>query len=155
MADLTASRRRLAPSSVTAEQFVALDVLRAEPVATTGPPPTPLELADREAVLPDWLADRGMDRDWVHHPGAAAAGRDVAWCEQAAAVPAPALGAALEWVAQSLTTELLLGGRDRGTRPDGSPDSSAPSRTTPAWTGPNSRRWRSPWRRQQADDARP
>ena len=108
--DLTAALRRLASSSVTAEQFVALDVLRAEPVATTGPPPTPLELADREEVLLDWLADRGVDRDWIIAPVLAAAARDVAWCERvAAAVPGPALGPALEWMTHSLTSELLLG----------------------------------------------
>jgi len=108
-AELTDSLRRLASSSVTADQFVALDALRAEPAAA-GPAPSPIELADREEELSEWLAERGVDRDWVIAPVLAAAGRDVAWCEQvAAAVPAPALEAALEWVAHSLTTVLLLG----------------------------------------------
>jgi signal transduction histidine kinase len=108
-ADLTASLRRLASSSVTADQFVALDALRAEP-ATAGPAPTPLQLADREEVLADWLADHEVDRDWVIAPVLATAGRDASWCDRvAAAVPAPALGAALEWVANSVATEQLLG----------------------------------------------
>jgi signal transduction histidine kinase len=108
-ADLTDSLRRLASTSVSAEQFVALDALRAEPAAA-GPPLTPIELADREEDLSAWLADREIDRDWIIAPVLAAAGRDVGWCDRVAAViPGPALGAALEWVTHSLTTELLLG----------------------------------------------
>jgi signal transduction histidine kinase len=107
-AELTDSLRRLASSSVTAEQFVALDALRAEPAAA-GPALSPIELADREEELSEWLAERGVDRDWVIAPVLAAAGRRVGWCDRvAAAVPPAALGAALEWVAHSLTTELLL-----------------------------------------------
>lgn len=108
-ADLTDSLRRLASSSITAEQFVALDVLRAEPAAT-GPAPTPLRLADREEELTDWLAEHAVEREWLIAPVLAAAGRDAAWCDRVAtAVPAPALDAALEWIAHSLSTELLLG----------------------------------------------
>lgn len=107
-ADLTASLRRLASSAVTADQFVALDALRTER-APAGPAPTPLQLADQEELLADWLTEHDVDRDWVIAPALAAAGRDVEWCERvAAAVPGPALAAALEWIAHSLTTELLL-----------------------------------------------
>jgi len=106
--DLLASLRRLASSSVSAEHFVALDALRREqaPAATL----SPMELADREDGLGDWLADRGVDRDWLIAPALAAGGLDVAWCERVAQVlPDPALGPGLEWIAHSLTATLLLG----------------------------------------------
>ncbi|HEY5881015.1 MAG TPA: ATP-binding protein [Nakamurella sp.] len=106
--DLLASLRWLASSSVTAEHFVALDTLRREqaPAATL----TPMELADREDELSDWLADRGIDREWVIAPALAAGGLDVAWCERVAAVlPAAALGPGLEWIAHSRSSALLLG----------------------------------------------
>ena len=107
--DLLDSLRRLASASVTAEQFVALDALRVER-APVGPTPTPVQLADREDELSDWLSDHGIDRDWVIAPALAAGGLDVGWCERVAAVlPAVALGSGLEWIAHSRSSALLLG----------------------------------------------
>ena len=107
-ATLMASLGRLAEASISAAQFVALDRLRRE----VGPPPTstdPLEVADREDALAEWLAAHDVEQDWLIAPPFAAAGLDVAWCEQAAALLDPdSLGAALEWVASSLSMAGLL-----------------------------------------------
>jgi signal transduction histidine kinase len=100
--------RRLGEVALTAEQFVALDRLRLE-AAPPGPAADPMLVADREEVLSDWMADHGIDRDWVLAPSLAAAGLDTAWCARAAAVVEPAqLQPALDWVAAALATTGLL-----------------------------------------------
>jgi signal transduction histidine kinase len=105
---LQSSLGRLAAASVSATQLAALDALRREIVP---PPtaPTPLEIADREDALSDWLAAHGVERDWLIAPPFAAAGVDVAWCERAAAaLDGGPLEAGLEWVANSLSMTSLL-----------------------------------------------
>lgn len=107
-ADLLGSLRRLAEASVNAEQFVALDGLRTHDVPGSDLR-TPVQLADLEDELSGWLLDRGIDRDWVIAPALAARGLGVQWCEQVATVlPGDALGPGLDWVAQSLSAELLV-----------------------------------------------
>ncbi len=61
--DLQSSLGRLAERSITARQFIALDTLRRgiDPPAAGS---DPLAIADREDALSDWLAKRGVDRDW-------------------------------------------------------------------------------------------
>jgi signal transduction histidine kinase len=98
----------LARLGVTPEQFTMLDELRQrvseEPSRLSG-----IELSDREDELSDWLVDHEVDRDWEIAPVLAAAGADVAWCEEVAlCMPEDALGAALEWVSASLSTVALL-----------------------------------------------
>lgn len=107
--ELVASLRRLAASSVTAEQFVALDALRTTD-RTAGGPRTPLQLADQEEELADWLAEHGVDGEWTIAPVLAAGGYDIDWCDKVAVtLPGPALAPGLEWVAHSLASELMLG----------------------------------------------
>ena len=105
---LLASLRRLADGEVTAEQYVALDTLRRE----IGPRPAvadPLAVADAEDDITTWLERHDVERDWLIAPPLAAAGADVAWCDKvAAAVPAEALGPALEWTASTLSAAALL-----------------------------------------------
>ena len=105
---LLSSLVRLAERSLLADQFIALENLRRQ----LGPPTTgddPLLVADREEAVADWLADHDVDEGWRIAPTLAAAGADVDWCERAAAVlDGTTLGPALEWVAGTLSTRLLL-----------------------------------------------
>jgi signal transduction histidine kinase len=106
---LLVSLRRLAEAGHTAEAYVALDALREtlQPGAAVG---SPLELADREDELSEWLADHDVGEDWLVAPPLVAAGADVAWCERVEeAVGAACLDPALHWVAASLTAAGLLG----------------------------------------------
>jgi signal transduction histidine kinase len=105
---LLTSLRRLAREEISAAQFAALDELRCELESSTDNQ-DPLALADSEDELSEWLASRGVARDWLVAPPLAAAGADVAWCERAAAVLEDApLEAGLEWVASALSVGALL-----------------------------------------------
>ena len=113
---LTSTLVQLAGSPISAEQFIALDRLRRrgseQPAAMD-----PLAVARREDAISDWLVQRDIDRDWVIGPPLAAAGLDVAWCEQVEALlgeQSAAVG--LEWVANSLTMETLLAEVKESTR---------------------------------------
>jgi signal transduction histidine kinase len=113
---LLASLGRLAGTSVTADQFVALDALRLE---LDGPPARidPIAIADREDELLTWMARHDVDRDWVIAPALAAAGVRPSWCDRVAAeLAAPAVGPALEWVASTLTARQLLAEVKESTR---------------------------------------
>jgi signal transduction histidine kinase len=113
--DLLDSLHRLAAQAITAHQFIALDGLRR---AIDGlPVPTGVALADREDELSVWLADHGIDRDWVLAPALAGAGVDLAWCEAAAAsLEGPALQTGVEWVASSVTMTSLIAEAQDATR---------------------------------------
>ena len=99
---------RLAQGQITADQFVALDDLRRQ----AAPRPATLDaltVADNEEILSDWLTAHGVDDPWLIAPALAAAGMDVAWCERVATVLGEGpLGAALEWVASSVSMTALL-----------------------------------------------
>jgi signal transduction histidine kinase len=112
---LLSALRRLADGEVTAAQFAALDELRLE-LRSAGEPPDPVELADHENVIADWLTDNGVDQDWLIAPSLAAAGADVNWCERASVVLGDALEAGLEWVASTLSASTLLGEVKESTR---------------------------------------
>ena len=102
------SLSRLATGGITADQFTAVDALRRR---VSGPEAalTGLALADREDELSDWLGDHGVDGGWALAPALAAAGADLAWCEElAAVVPPGALEPAVEWVCASVSTAALL-----------------------------------------------
>jgi signal transduction histidine kinase len=106
---LLSSLRRLAESSMTAEQFVALDTLRRS-IATGGEELDALGIADREEELAEWLVGHDIDRDWMIAPPFAAAGAGVELFDRAATALRPGqLEAGLEWVGSSLTVVSLLG----------------------------------------------
>jgi signal transduction histidine kinase len=70
---------------------------------------SPLEAADREDAITDWLDSRGLGDAWQLAPVFVAGGLDVAWLEQAATAVDPSmLGAALRWLACADETELLM-----------------------------------------------
>ncbi|MEU6199885.1 ATP-binding protein [Streptomyces sp. NPDC047061] len=70
---------------------------------------SPLEAADREDELTDWLEDHGIDRGWEIAPTFVQAGLDVDWLEQvAAAVDEEILPNSVGWLNYTIETELLM-----------------------------------------------
>jgi signal transduction histidine kinase len=105
---LVSSLGRLAAASISADQFLALDKLRHE-IGPRALQQDPMAIADSEETLSTWMSRHGVERDWLIAPPLAAAGVDVAWCEQAADVlGGPALQPGLEWVAGTVSTAALL-----------------------------------------------
>ncbi|WUJ71080.1 ATP-binding protein [Kribbella soli] len=112
---LLSALRRLAEGDVTAVQFGALDELRLELASGTAAP-DPVDLADDENTISDWLGDHGVTQDWLIAPPLAAAGAGVEWCERAADVLGDALEPGLEWVASTLSAATLIGEVKESTR---------------------------------------
>ncbi|MBX7554638.1 ATP-binding protein [Streptomyces sp. NPDC004232] len=70
---------------------------------------SPMEAADREDLLTDWLDDHGIDNGWQLAPAFVQAGLDVDWLEQvAAAVDTEILPGAVGWLNYTIETELLM-----------------------------------------------
>jgi signal transduction histidine kinase len=114
---LLSSLRQLAEGEISAAEFTALDALRLEIEPRRSGSVDPLAVADLEDALSTWLADNGVERDWVIAPALAAAGVDVEWCERASTILGPtALEAGLEWVASTFATSTLLGELKESTR---------------------------------------
>jgi signal transduction histidine kinase len=100
--------RRLSDNSISSEQLVALDGLR-RGIQPSTVAMNPIAVADAEDVLSDWLAERGVQQDWLIAPPLAAAGLDAAWCDHAATLLGDdLLEPGLEWIASSLTMGALL-----------------------------------------------
>ena len=100
--------RHMAVRGLTPEGFESLDSLR-RALGSPSAPADPLETADREEELGDWLQRAGVERPWDLASPLVSAGADVPWLERAAAtVPAEALGASLEWVARTIDVASLL-----------------------------------------------
>ena len=105
---LLASLTQLAERSFTAEGFVAIDTLRRE-IDAADASTDPLSVSDREDALYTWLETRGVESAWRIAPALAAAGVEVAWCEQAFAVLGDdKLEPGLEWVAATVASQALL-----------------------------------------------
>lgn len=100
--------RHMAVRGLTAERFESLDSLRRS-LSAPSALPDPLETADREEELGDWLEHAGVAHPWDLAAPLVSAGADVAWLERAAVtVPGDALGASLEWVARTIDVASLL-----------------------------------------------
>jgi signal transduction histidine kinase len=105
--DMVSSLRRLVASPISAEQFARLDALRKE--LAPRPAADPMDLADREDSVSDWLSGHGVRQNWMLAPVLTSAGADVAWCERVAeAVGDARLEPGLEWVASTLSATGLL-----------------------------------------------
>ncbi len=106
---LLSSLTELARRGISADQYIALDTMRRTlPLPVDGL--DPLAVADREDVLSEWLSEHGVGRDWLVAPPLVAAGVDPAFCERARQVLGDvALGAGLEWMANSVAIGGLLG----------------------------------------------
>ena len=106
---LLSSLQRLAAVPIRAEQFTGIDALRRE-LDPRAPSVDPMDLADREDALSDWLSAWSVGRPWVLAPVLAGAGADVDWCERVAeATGETPLEPALEWVVSTLSATALLG----------------------------------------------
>ncbi|MFE0350987.1 ATP-binding protein [Streptomyces griseoluteus] len=69
----------------------------------------PLEAADREDALADWLTDHGIEEGWRLAPVFVQAGLDADWLERVAAtVDREILGGAVGWLNYTIETELLM-----------------------------------------------
>jgi len=113
---LLASVSRLAAHQVSPQQFGALDMLRQEISRPAGAPDA-LALADLEDSLAGWLTRHGVHREWMIAPLLAAAGVDTGWCERAAAIlDGPALEPGLDWVASTVSADMLLAEMKESTR---------------------------------------
>jgi signal transduction histidine kinase len=105
---LMASLVRLAERSLSAEQFLAIDSMRHE-LGSPAAGVSPLQLADREETLADWLEAHKVAAAWDIAPALAAAGADIAWCERAGQVlGGDTLEPGLEWVTSTLSAPVLL-----------------------------------------------
>ncbi|MGP4014114.1 ATP-binding protein [Streptomyces sp. 4N124] len=70
---------------------------------------TPLEAADREDALTDWLDDHGIPEGWRIAPTFVQAGIDTDWLDQiATAVDEEILPNAIGWLNYTVETELLM-----------------------------------------------
>ncbi|AIR96561.1 ATP-binding protein [Streptomyces glaucescens] len=70
---------------------------------------SPLEAADREDAVTDWLDDHGIPDGWRLAPTFVQAGLDLDWLDQvAAAVDDPVLPGAIGWLNYTVETELLM-----------------------------------------------
>ncbi|WP_406208453.1 MULTISPECIES: ATP-binding protein [unclassified Streptomyces] len=70
---------------------------------------SPLEAADREDALTDWLDDQGIQDGWRIAPTFVQAGLDVDWLDQVAtAVDEEILPSAIGWLNYTVETELLM-----------------------------------------------
>ncbi|MDG4810390.1 ATP-binding protein [Micromonospora sp. WMMD1120] len=88
-----------------------LVALQEEAVATvaTAPKLTPLETADAEDALTDWLEEHGVSGAWDLAPILVGGGLDAAWLARVkAAVGAADLEAAVRWLTYTVDTELLM-----------------------------------------------
>jgi signal transduction histidine kinase len=108
----------LSSQQITADQFAALDSMRAEGDIGAGPQSVdPLDLADRAEAIASWLDERGVASPWEVAAQLAAAGVDIDRCARVeSVVSARALGSALTWIAGTATTTFLLGQLTESTR---------------------------------------
>ncbi|MGW3726633.1 ATP-binding protein [Streptomyces sp. NPDC000851] len=89
-------------------QLIEIQDRTAELVAKA-PTLSPLEAADREDALTDWLDDHGIPDGWRLAPTFVQAGLDIDWLDQvAAAVDEEILPGAVGWLNYTVETELLM-----------------------------------------------
>jgi signal transduction histidine kinase len=112
---MLSSLRGLAATPITADEFTRLDTLRQE----LGPRPAenPMDLADREDAVSDWLSEHGVARHWELAPALAGSGADLDWCDRVVGALGDArLEPGLEWVTSTLSATGLLGEIKESTR---------------------------------------
>jgi signal transduction histidine kinase len=102
----------LADGSIDRTQLRALVELQESVVARLKDAPelTPMQAADREDELSDWLSDHGVRDGWDLAPVLAAAGMDLGCLEEIdAAVDRSLLEQSIRWLSYTLETEMLMG----------------------------------------------
>src|SRR5262249_11922498 len=82
---------------------------RAVELVAKATPLSPIEAADREDAIADWLEGHGIEGGWEIAPTFVQAGLDSAWLDQiAATVDEADLGGAMRWLNYTVETELLM-----------------------------------------------
>ncbi|MEV6944723.1 ATP-binding protein [Streptomyces sp. NPDC051172] len=82
---------------------------RTAELVAKAPTLSPLEAADREDALTDWLDDHGIPDGWRLAPTFVQAGLDIDWLDQVAAEVDPEiLPGAIGWLNYTVETELLM-----------------------------------------------
>jgi|KBSSwiStaDraftv2_1062776.scaffolds.fasta_scaffold02112_3 signal transduction histidine kinase len=105
--DVEKSTRVLCASGLTAAQFDAIDAVRtACAVAPEHGVRSPLEQADREESITDWLEEKGLDSS-AAEPLSETAATIETLDRLAKALSGPVLGAALRWVAAGCSVRRL------------------------------------------------
>jgi signal transduction histidine kinase len=111
---IAAMRQELAAIAAHPDRRAPLEALvglqqRAVELASAAVPLSPLEAADREDAIADWLEGRGIAGGWELAPAFVQAGADTGWLDQvAAAVDSAALEGALRWLNCTVETEQLM-----------------------------------------------
>jgi signal transduction histidine kinase len=106
---MIASLSELAEQAIAAEQFLALDQLRADLQGRPVLSETGLARADREEVLGTWLEDHDVGIAWRLASVLAASGADREWLAAVQdAVGADALSPALRWVTSTVGMATIL-----------------------------------------------
>jgi CRP-like cAMP-binding protein len=126
--------RALGAAQLTETQLTAIDAVRGSCLATREPGVlSPIQQAEREDSIADWLADHGLDAV-IAAPLAETAVTLDALEQIAKAVDGPALEAVLRWAAAGCSV--------RGIASEIQEAATWRSRDSPTWTRP---RWPSPW----------
>ncbi|MBP2336677.1 signal transduction histidine kinase [Saccharothrix coeruleofusca] len=101
----------LAGGSIDPATLPVLVELQAEAVERVAKAPElgPMEAADREDEVGEWLAAHGVEGGWELAPTLVAGGLDVAWLEHAVnRCPQTATEAAVRWLGYTVETETLM-----------------------------------------------
>ncbi|MGW0424848.1 ATP-binding protein [Streptomyces sp. NPDC003015] len=89
-------------------ELIKLQERTAERIPTT-PSLSPLQAADREDTLTEWLEDHDIEQSWQMAPTFVQAGLDNEWLDRVAAtVDKQTLPAAIGWLHSAVETELLM-----------------------------------------------
>lgn len=111
--------RYLSDGGLSHDQLQAIFALQGQVVATSRDKPAldPLDVADREDEVTDWLQDQGLDDGWKLAPTLVAAGFDLDRLENTSQELGPvALAPGLRWINCSLNASTLLDQLDDATR---------------------------------------
>ena len=112
LAQIESAARTLSACGLTGAQFAAIDAARTACLATPSDAPSPLERADREDAIADWLDHHGADQALGLPLAETAVGLDVL-DGLAAALEGEALEAALRWAAGGCVIRHLTSEIDR------------------------------------------
>ncbi|MEV7738965.1 ATP-binding protein [Streptomyces sp. NPDC088921] len=89
-------------------ELIKLQEQAVERIDTT-PSLSPLQAADREDTLTEWLEDHGIEQSWQMAPTFVQAGLDNEWLDRVATmVDEQTLPAAIGWLHSAVETELLM-----------------------------------------------
>ena len=98
----------LAERSLTAEEFIVIEDLR-RGLLDRSPVTDPVELADREELVLEWLEGHDIPEAWRIATPLAQLDVDVPWCDAALErLGSETIGPALEWIAGTASTRTLL-----------------------------------------------